>query len=319
MTKTGIRWWLTTYAIPGLLLAGAVAVLLLFADRLPDPLARHWDFSGQPDGASPLWAMVLLAGGITALAWAMLVVADRSGTSSSSLVAFVYFMGATLVGVQTLTVWANLDAPSWQSAGQVGLAQIVAVLGGASLIGAIGWFLAGGGPAIPYQAPETPIATVGLEPGKDAVWVGKSESYWIPMLGVGFLVAAAVVLGWVGILLLAISWLAIFFSAARVAVNDQGVNIGLGWWGWPRKLIPLDDISRAEILAVEPMSFGGWGLRVIGGRALTGTWALIIRRGPGIRLVRPDHADLVVTVDDPQQGAGLINDLLSRNGRVGAR
>ena len=314
MKNAGIRWWLTTIIVPGLMLAAVVAIPLLFSDRLPDPVARHWNLSGRPDGDSPLWVLVVFAGGFAVLAWLSLVVADRRGISSSSLAALVYFIGATLVGVQALTVWANLDASSWESAEQVGLIEVTAVLAAAVLVGTVGWFLAGKGLAIPYQAPEMPMATVDLETGEQAVWVGKSESRWVPVLGLGLIVAAGLILGILGAILFVVSVLAFFFSAARVAVSDRGVSIGLGWWGWPRRVVSLDDISRAEVLDVEPMSFGGWGLRVVGGRAPTGTWALVIRRGPGLRITRPDHADIVVTVDDPEQGAGLVNDLLRRRG-----
>ncbi len=53
------------------------------------------------------------------------------------------------------------------------------------------------------------------------------------------------------------------------------------------------------------MSYGGWGYRI-----RPGMRAIVTRGGEGLRLVGEGKADLVVTVDDAQTGAGLINSML---------
>ncbi|HDH24679.1 MAG TPA: DUF1648 domain-containing protein, partial [Actinobacteria bacterium] len=51
-----------------------MAVVLLVAplairDRLPDPLAIHWDLSGAPNGFGPLILIALVSSVAVAIAW----------------------------------------------------------------------------------------------------------------------------------------------------------------------------------------------------------------------------------------------------------
>lgn len=312
MNKNSAKERSTIFVIPGLMLVLAVAIPLMFRDRLPDPVASHWGFSGAPDGNLELWAIVVLGAGLTGLAWLSLVLAHRKGTATRSMVAVVYFIGTLVIGLQVLTVWANLDASSWNSAKHIGFIQVAAIIVVAIGGGALGWMITPQGVLALEERPDSVTPTIDLRPDEEAVWVSKSESKWMPLLAVVVLVAAVVVNGVVGLILLIVAILGVFLSAVRVSANDRGISIGLGWWGWPRRLIPLADISKVEVLDVEPMAYGGWGFRVVGGRSLNGVWALVIRRGPGIRIVRAETTDIVVTVDDAYQGAGLVNDLLSR-------
>jgi hypothetical protein len=129
-------------------------------------------------------------------------------------------------------------------------------------------------------------------------------------------VAALVLQGGTGILLGIVGLVLLAVAAVQVVVGPEGITIGLGWWGWPRRQIPFDEIARAEVLHVEPLSYGGWGYRIVASRVLTNARAIVVRRGPGIRLVREDRPDLIVTVDDAERGAGLINELLRRRGTL---
>jgi hypothetical protein len=97
-------------------------------------------------------------------------------------------------------------------------------------------------------------------------------------------------------------------SSVRVTASEKGFVVGFGWWGWPRRRIRLDAIDHAEALDdVRPIAYGGWGYRITG----TAT-AVVLRRGPGIRIVRDRGREVVVTVDDPDRGAGVVNDLVTR-------
>jgi hypothetical protein len=58
------------------------------------------------------------------------------------------------------------------------------------------------------------------------------------------------------------------------------------------------------------MQWGGWGYR--GSRRLFRKAAVVLRAGPALRLDLADDTQLVVTVDDAESGAGLLNDLLAR-------
>lgn len=295
-----------------------IAIPLLWSDRLPDPVARQWGLDGAPNASSPLWVLLLITGGILALTWISLIFAHRQSSATSSSVAVVYFIGALLVSLQVITVWANLDAASWQGAQHMNLIQVAVVIGVAVVWGAVGWFLYGTGTAILHPSPGTPQATAHLDARQTVVWVSRAQSRWMPFLAIGLLITGLLIGGAAPLLLGAIAVIVFTFSAAQMRVSDQGVDIGLGWWGWPSKTYQLDELSAAEAIDVDPLSFGGWGLRVISGHALTRTWALTIRRGPAIRLVRKNGPDIVVTIDEPDTGAGLINDLLSESRRIDA-
>ncbi len=315
MKVKSVRWWITTIVVPGLMLAGVIAIPLFFVDRMPNPVARHWNSAGEPNGASPLWVLVGSVSLMLVFAWGALIAADRRGTGSNSLTAVVYFVDGLALSVMIATVWSNLDVGSWEQAAQVGPLQIALIVLIALLVGAAGWFLSEEEPIVGAKAPGDSTLTVGLEDGDTAVWLGSAESRFMPLLSAALIVGAVVAGGVVSLVLVTAAVLILFFSAVRVSVNEREVHIGFGWWGWPRKAVPLDEISGADALEIEPMAYGGWGLRGKGS-GVDKIWAVIVRRGPGLRLIRPNVSDVVVTVDDAEHGAGLINDLLKRSGRV---
>jgi len=90
-------------------------------------------------------------------------------------------------------------------------------------------------------------------------------------------------------------------------VSQRGVFVSLGWLGAPSWSVPLSDIEAAEVENVAPMSYGGWGYRL-----RPGVRAIVVRGGDSLRLVRSDRDDLVLTVDDAETGAALVNSLLAR-------
>jgi hypothetical protein len=97
------------------------------------------------------------------------------------------------------------------------------------------------------------------------------------------------------------------FSYISVVVGPTGVTIRSGALGWPRRHIPLDRISAARVVSIDPVAYGGWGWRVRPGLS-----AVIVRGGNGLELDLNTGARSVVSVDDAEQAAGLINDLLAR-------
>jgi hypothetical protein len=65
-----------------------------------------------------------------------------------------------------------------------------------------------------------------------------------------------------------------------------------------RHRINRRDIETAEVVDVRPVRWGGWGYR--GSRLLFGRAALVIRGGPGLRVVTKKGKAFTVTVDDPE-------------------
>jgi hypothetical protein len=164
-----------------------------------------------------------------------------------------------------------------------------------------------------------PPPSIGLAPGQRAVWLGRASSGLLIAVTVpvaaGLAVAALLVgppEGWILLLgAVVIGIAAILTTTIDVTVAPTGVRIGLGPFGVPRKVIPLERIERADAIDVEPLAWGGWGYRV----PRPGTSAVVLRRGPGVLLELAGNRRFVVTVDGAPQAAGLINDLRSTCGR----
>ena len=87
----------------------------------------------------------------------------------------------------------------------------------------------------------------------------------------------------------------------RVSVGPQGLVARTGPFGLVRFAAPLEEIAGVHAEVVDPLAYGGWGLRV-----LPGIRGLVVRRGPGLRVERRDAATLVVTVDDAAAAAGVL-------------
>lgn len=299
----------------GLILTAAVAAIwLVWRDRLPDPVATHWGTDMQPDGNMTFWVIFGVAVGTTAVALLGLVIAGRTrpGPQQAMVATTCYFVMGILLGVTISTVSANLDAAVWDAARPIGGIDIVLVLACGLGVGAVGLMLAGGWSALVFRTPSGTRPTVNLAPGSAAMWTGSAGSWALVGLGI-VLLAAAVVIGLVAGLFAAVVMmlsfvLVVWFAALRVTVTSRGVTVGVGWLAWPRIRIPIGEIEAAEFLDVDPMAFGGWGYRIT-----PGVRGFIIRRGEGFRLVRSDKADIVVTVDDAERGAGLVNDLIARS------
>ena len=96
------------------------------------------------------------------------------------------------------------------------------------------------------------------------------------------------------------------FSTIAVTINSDGLHIAFGPWGVPTKRIPLGDIVAAQAIDVRPMRWGGWGYRWIPWKRAT---AVVLRRGPGVKVDRVGGRTFVVTVDDASKAAAVLNDL----------
>lgn len=87
----------------------------------------------------------------------------------------------------------------------------------------------------------------------------------------------------------------------RIAAGPDGLELTFGPWGWPRLRVPSSQIERVAVEHANPLAFGGWGYRV-----RPGVRAVLVRRGPAVRLVRKDRPDLLVTTPDAQQVADAL-------------
>ena len=92
----------------------------------------------------------------------------------------------------------------------------------------------------------------------------------------------------------------------RVTVAARGVTVGYGVLGLRLTRIPLRRIASAEAVERTGLSF-----RYTGSLLVFGAAAVVLRRGPALRLTLRDGKTFLVTVDDAATGAALLNDLIA--------
>ncbi|MER8046825.1 DUF1648 domain-containing protein [Streptomyces sp. NPDC094032] len=289
--------------------------LLLFAlwrDRLPDRLATHFGADGRPDGFTAtggylVIAPVLLLG--LGTGWTLLV---RRGALWGAW-ATAGFTGALLA----LLLRGNLDVTDPAEA-RMPLAVLTVALAVAALVALAGWGLTRFTPEEPVREVPVPDGAPRLDlgAGELAGWARGAGSVPLTALGAAFLLAVLVVpffAPWPYALIpLAVGVPGTVLSRVRVSADRRGLTVRPALVSRPRLRVPLDDITGATTRDIDPLAdFGGWGYRVRAGAS-----GVILRSGPGLVLRRRDGRELVVTVDDAETAAGLLNALVERQGNA---
>ena len=102
--------------------------------------------------------------------------------------------------------------------------------------------------------------------------------------------------------------LSIGMSFWRVRADRRGFAVR-GILGWPQVSIPASDVAEVRVIQVNPTAdFGGWGWRWAPGNR-TG---IILRAGDAIEVTRRNGKRLVVTVDDAETAARVVQTLATR-------
>jgi hypothetical protein len=297
------RSWLTLGVIPTLILGAMVLPFALNWSDLPNPMASHWDLAGNPNGSMPpIVLLAVIAGIFLAMWWAVGRTLHRTPEEAPSFIAGLFFVGELLAGITWFSVISNRGLETWEAADGIGLLQILVVVTAAAAAGYVGWLLAGGSTKVDRTATR-PIIDIS-EP-TNAVWSGRGSGRLAQPVGVIVIIVGLALWGWTTLVLLFVGLVVLAFAEVRVTVSNRGAVISLGWLGVPSWTVPLSAITQAEIETVTPMSYGGWGYRI-----RPGVRAVVIRGGEALRLVREGKADIVITVDDAQTAAGLINSML---------
>ncbi|MER7129301.1 DUF1648 domain-containing protein [Streptosporangium saharense] len=304
----------------GVLVTAAVAgVPLALRDRLPDPLATHWNGAGTPNGhlsfTTALWAGLALWG----VAWIVLTVLALRGPAlatrlgRASWTGFLFGWAVLAVGMQGTTVAANLDVADWRQAG-LPVWQVVAVSLAALAVGVLAGFLGRGAPD-PHRDPAA-LPTVRLRAGRRAVWVSRASNGWLLGLSLASLAGALVcaVLAVTGVLegsaltLLGALALATLVGLAtcstRVRVDENGLRVGFGLFGGLARRTPIDRIESAWVETRSPTEVGGWGVRGVPG---AGRVTFMLRGGECLVIRRVTGGEFAVSVDDAGNGAALLN------------
>ncbi len=299
-----MRGWGRLLALAGVALVIGLIPLVIGWGHLPDPVASHWGPSGAPDGHLPLAAQPLLMVGLLVLALFTTSLFRVEGEPTAEAFGMVGLLGGLGTALMSLLVYLNWDAPTWDEAGRFEAWHVAVVILGAFLGGITG-FLLGRRWYPTSAATRTDGPVIEVRPGERVTWVGRTTVRW-PL----FLLAAAVLFyvvvpGW-GIWFAALFvLLALAFMQVEANVNNAGLAIRLG--GIPVRRIPLEKVSSARAIDLEPAEWGGWGWR-----ASPRGSAIVLRRGDALELTFVGGRRFAVTVDDAATGAALLNGLLAR-------
>ncbi|MDT7806066.1 MAG: hypothetical protein QOI78_9499 [Actinomycetota bacterium] len=310
-----IRVLVATAVLPGAVLTVAAVLANAWHDRLPDPIATHWN--DGPDNANSLGLFVtvcLVLGAVVTVVVVVIAVAGlRNGRPLPRPAAG---LGAGLAAMPSAvllsTLVLNLDAPDWHAAR--GGALVLLFLLGVAGLGVVAAFVGG----LPTPAREHPAGayrpSVGLQPGQRAFWSGRAANpamLWallaipvaIAFLPAGLPWPTAVWIGFVGAVVTALTY------RLRAKVDATGVTIRFGLLGFPWRRLELGDIREATVRELTTFGDGGLGLRF---NSVTGTTAYKVRGGPALALTLENGRTVLVSVDDPETGAGLVNDLIAQ-------
>ncbi|MFF6775520.1 hypothetical protein ACFY8W_18400 [Streptomyces sp. NPDC012637] len=307
-----------------LALAAHLLLLVLWYDRLPDPLATHFSAGagGKADGFTSLAGYAAVSSGLLVAlgaAWTLLV---RRGALWGTW-ATAGFAG----GLLDLLLRDNLDAAD--------PAEVTAPLATLTVAAGIAAMAALAGRALTRLVPVDPAAQDGpdgpsrvrrLELGAHEVagWSRDTGSRGAAALSSAFLLAGAAApvpavlfTPWpyalIALVGLAVGLPGLALSRVRVAVDRRGLTVTPALFPRPRIRIPLDEITSATVQDVDALAeFGGWGYRTRPHRS-----ALLLRSGEALSVRRANGFEFLVTVPDAETAAALL-DALAARAREGA-
>jgi len=140
------------------------------------------------------------------------------------------------------------------------------------------------------------------------LFVGTCRSRWAMPFSVASIVSAIVVVI-LGDLVAAIalvigSALLAPFRRIIVEINAKRLRVDFAAPYWHPLDLRIDQIARASAMEIRPWRHGGWGYR--GSLRLFKRLAVILRRGPGIRLDLVGGGWVMITVDDPEAAVAAL-------------
>lgn len=324
MTRFPIRLAIVAVIVPFALAVVGVALQLAWLPELPETVATHWNFAGEPDAFGPAWSMPVLLGAIGVLFPVMFgvilarTVRPEGPTATQKLLAVASLFAVTLAGIAVTTSVAIQRGLTVGASSPTILPTLWIGLACGLVLAAAGWFFlpraVSGASARGAATPPLPVA-----PGELVVWVGHARfSTWIIILLSAVVAIATALIVFViatrGIwplviipIVLAVSVLGT--ASWRVRVDQAGLT-ARPTLGWPMYRIAPADIETAATTTVVPLGeFGGYGLRWGLGRRM----GIVTRGGEALEVQRRDGRALVVTVDDAATAAGLLTALAARS------
>ncbi|WP_280507314.1 DUF1648 domain-containing protein [Nocardia flavorosea] len=320
-TPSTIRLGLLAGLPPLLFALPNIVLLHAAADRLPDPIATHFGAQGADGFTGRVATMFTSAGlglGLGVLLALILVVSARGGklvrTHDSAhdpirvMVATAWGVGGFVGVLMFAGTVANLDAADARQVGMPVLGFLAAAAIGL-LLAAVGWLAAPRAP-LSVDAPSR-IRPLPLGPTERVSWSRRVSAPWMVLAGVVTL-ALGVATGfvatpWVGVLLGVTGLLLAHLALVRVVVDQRGLTVGTGLFGWPRWHVSPEEITEVTAEDLSPVRYGGYGIRMI-----PGATAVLLRGGPGIVVTRRSGRRFAVSVDDAETGAGVLAGIVDR-------
>ena len=98
----------------------------------------------------------------------------------------------------------------------------------------------------------------------------------------------------------------LFASSLTARVTEDGLVLGFGPLGWPKRRIRLAKIDKAWTEERSPSQVGGWGVR-----GTPGAVTIMLRGGECLVIGYRSGGQLAVSIDDAERAASLINALVS--------
>lgn len=302
-------------AVGLLALAVAGAIAFSWRDDLPAEVAVHWGPEGADRFASPTAAIlgplvlgIVLTGALALMTAVIGQSAANRRVSAGVTVGMPVFLGVMLVS----TTWAQ-QAVAEPSTTDIG--RLVSGAVGAGVLAGIlvAVALPGDTPVPSNDGPGDDAPRLDLDSQTRAVWVRHAQGG--PGLAFGVLATAGIVVLtvltelWFMLFLAALLCLALVATMSWVVTVDATGLTVRSALGYPRTSVPATEVERADVVEVSPMrEFGGWGWRA--GRG--GRLGIVVRSGSSLLVERSGGRSVVVTVDDAETGAALLNTMADR-------
>jgi hypothetical protein len=308
---------------PLIIVLACAAMMVSWIPSLPNPVAIHWSSNGV-DGFGSVWMFVLMPVAITIFFCVVAFTGARATSSDGSLSVNTKFLLVTSLFLSTFLGLGMLGALEGQrglvdaaNAPDIGLPMLLAAVAGV-VLATVGWFVLPESDGTRLRGEDA--TAVEAERNERLYWsrsvtLAPRVAVFVAAVVLGSLVIGIVVFlaaperGWFAVLPLLIVTALVFLTPFwRVSVDWRGFSVRAPL-GWPRVVIPVEDIAEVRVVDINPSAdFGGWGWRWALGRR-TG---IILRHGPGIEIARHDGRRFVVTVNEAAVGAGVVKTLTAR-------
>ena len=310
----------------------AVAAIVSFslASTLPSQVPVHWDAAGAADGfGSPYTFPILLVAICFPLdtIFGAIAILSAHRTPITVMIKILAIVGV-FVSVILATTLGGIIVVEHGSVSQahVPLSPLPIGFAAAAVLSVGAWFLLPKAVKVPRESGVV-VPPVALAAHERASWIRSATApARLTWTVVGFMVVVSAIVLFSVLARGGGTWPISFFPvvifllvlsnfAWTIRVDERGVRMRSSL-GLPRITIPLATIESADVIDVQAIAqYGGFGVRW----GLNGRFGVILRSGEALQILRHNGRSVVVTVDDAETAAALINGLVVRAAGATAR